>query len=246
MLNRIKIMSIILAGLAGIGGLAFEQATYSVEANILELENHISLVDEELLVRSQTAAKVQDGLSRATLRAMDYALLDMTVQSVEENGLLFISDCEKVGKTLSKSIDKSGLEREFSQLSRVFNGTLKVPSDVNLVGLKGTGIFLNQELYESEAQHIQKFDQILSEFNATTNKNDESNLVKGLLFRGYARLASLSTNQASAVGWKIGKTRVVEGLKIKRQIFALGSILSSVLSLLFTFIFLRLALQERA
>ena len=39
MFNRIKIMSIILAGLAGLGGLGFEQATYSVEANILELEN---------------------------------------------------------------------------------------------------------------------------------------------------------------------------------------------------------------
>ena len=196
------------------------------------------------MVRSTTTSKVMDGLSRATRLAMDYALLDMTVQSVGENDLFFFSDCEKVGKTLSKSIDKAGLEREFSQVSSFFNTTLNVLGDVNFVGLKGTGVFLSEELYLSEAQYIQEFDQILAEFNSATNKGAESFLVKRLLLNGYARLAALSANQAMAVGWKIGKTRSIEGLKIKRQIFALGSILSSVLSLLFTFIFLRLALRE--
>ena len=248
MIRVAKRTLIVLAGLAGIAGLAFEQATYSLESEIQKQDLKIAATSQQLLGSIQIHSRAESLLMRALTLSLDYAELATTVEkvAVDNEKLLFYPGCSELGSRLELGVDMERIEVILDAIAWLFASLLKEKNYVNHYGVKGTGMYPDEVDYEHALKRHSAFEETLFEFKQAKSTDAKASVIPEVLTWGFMQLGSIDQRNLVMTGYKMGQIENKEQLVIKRQFFALSSILSSIFALLFTFLFFRVSIGEAA
>lgn len=247
MMLNIKVLLLLFAGIAGISGLAFEQATYSVESRLQRKQAKVHNINEYILVQRTTIQGVLQKLSRASDKAFGFASLDMLSSGVENGKVQFHDSCSSVSDAFIFQLDKNGIVRELNSIQEPFERMVRNDLiDRSFMGYSNIGAFASQEEFEIAQGLLVEYREAINKFSeAHHDLNEEAYYLQNAIFTAYAQLGRMSDILDDMVKEKIELALASEKLEVSRQLYALGSILASLFSIMFTLWFFRLFVSER-